>query len=439
MLFYAGLVVFMIPSLRRRLAPLFQTTRGASIESIDGLRGLMAIWVSLYHLVVMRVADFSATLKAMPFLMDGGIAVPVFCVISGFVVYNSMRHDLGRDGLRAYYIARLLRIYPVYAVVVLAHFIHAMMGLYPLIQADEPKLLRLLSELFLPVLFGGENFLVPQFWSLYVELSFYLALPFLVIVSGRNLFMVCLAATALFVLTGYGSTREFTLWKYFFMGIACCLAYDRVVALATGWQRGRRETAGLALFAAGFALLVAGIIWDLPSFVTGIYLPDYIENPAATVGSITRHVMIAAYEGAGSGHVMRYRDMVPPKLTFAHGYTLWVGLAAMLMILSTALSAWLARLFSLPVFKFLSAISYSAFAWHIFIYCIDLGFVLNSSTSMVVIEPPPIPGNDLVFAMGLVLPSLLGVSALSFLLIERPALLLRRHLGRRAKMADIVG
>lgn len=93
-------------------------------HSLDGLRGLMALWVYLNHLVGhcgLSNADLPSTLQ---FLRWGQYAVDIFIFMSGFVITALLVS--GKDSTYSAYISRrFFRLYPVYFVLLV---VYALLG-----------------------------------------------------------------------------------------------------------------------------------------------------------------------------------------------------------------------------------------------------------------------------------------------------------------------
>lgn len=106
-------------------------------RKIDGLRGLGALMVALNHsFMVLKVPeaadiwgknilefhDWSSKINQLLMLLgNGGLAVTLFFLISGLVLGNSLdRRGVDWRGLGKFYWRRIGRLYPIYAVMVLA-------------------------------------------------------------------------------------------------------------------------------------------------------------------------------------------------------------------------------------------------------------------------------------------------------------------------------
>jgi len=139
--------------------------------AIEFFRGVAAWMVLTSHYAVL----FGTEPNILNFLWTG---VDFFFVISGFVfgkiIYSS------NISLRAYAIRRLFRIYPLYFISLL---------LYLMLAAAHPdKLLFFIKHLFLLHTTHSTQeafFFNPAYWSLPVEMEFYLSVPLLAFLLSR--------------------------------------------------------------------------------------------------------------------------------------------------------------------------------------------------------------------------------------------------------------
>ncbi|HEY1861873.1 MAG TPA: acyltransferase [Gemmataceae bacterium] len=93
------------------------------IDSLTSLRGLLALWVAFYHFWKDAVALFPSADVATPVVAQGHFAVPVFFVLSGFVLAYNYASNLSALGAREYgrfLFLRAARIYPVHLACLLA-------------------------------------------------------------------------------------------------------------------------------------------------------------------------------------------------------------------------------------------------------------------------------------------------------------------------------
>ena len=121
-------------------------------ETLDGLRGVAAIAVVVFHL---------NGLKLEPNLVPHGyLAVDFFFVLSGFVVAYAYEEALRTSlSLRAFVIKRIIRLYPLAVLGAAIGFALLLLKwrLYPEKVDPLPRIILsgLLNDLMLPTLFGG--------------------------------------------------------------------------------------------------------------------------------------------------------------------------------------------------------------------------------------------------------------------------------------------
>lgn len=191
------------------------TSSGNFIPEIDGLRFIAIVSVVLFHLAGFLVAkdshlyldsiDYSLLKK---YLSHGDLGVPLFFVISGFVLGLPFAKWYIKKGkpvnLKSYFIRRLTRIEPPYIVALSGvAFIAILVGV-------QPNLKTALSH-YLASLFYIHNFIYPGFhiypsfigpaWSLEVEIQFYVLAPLLafVFLSGSVLIRRSLLVLVIFL------------------------------------------------------------------------------------------------------------------------------------------------------------------------------------------------------------------------------------------------
>ena len=212
-------------------------------ESIDGLRGFLAIGVFFTHVIATygyyahgRYSTFSPVHAVM-----GQVGVSIFFMITGFLFWRRALRAKGGLDARTLYLSRIRRLVPMYLVsVALALLVVAVMsGL----QLREP-LVPFLKELRTWLSFGFMNasdlngvkdahIINAVYWTLAYEWSFYLALPLLALFA-RGWAFVALAAATLF----FGIQAPITL--NFLAGALAAMAVER------GLLNGRLARAWLA-------------------------------------------------------------------------------------------------------------------------------------------------------------------------------------------------
>lgn len=150
---------------------------GGRLAALDGLRLLAALGVMAYHFLAMGTAWGRSTVGIFPTLhvpaSYGWLGVQLFFLISGFVICMSA---WGRS-LGQFFVSRVVRLYPAYWFGVLVtglvlltwHGVHAAPGL-----RDIMVNLTMLQE---PL---GRSDVDSVYWSLWIEVCFYLLFSFVV-------------------------------------------------------------------------------------------------------------------------------------------------------------------------------------------------------------------------------------------------------------------
>jgi hypothetical protein len=154
------------------------TARVGRIQSIDGLRGVAALLVVLFHLheAVSRSATDWLWLPIDWIARNGAKGVDIFFVISGFVIAMSVSKGARTVGYFGRFILRRsIRLDPPYWSAILLELVllYSTARLFPGHPATLPPRAQLLSHFFyLQDLLGYGN-IVLSFWTLCYEIQFY--------------------------------------------------------------------------------------------------------------------------------------------------------------------------------------------------------------------------------------------------------------------------
>lgn len=203
-----------------------------SLPALTGLRGLAALWVLVYHAWVYAVPQ--AILLPLPgedlrlhvFFSLGWSGVHVLFVLSGFLLtLPYARYNLGlgpRPVVGSYLRKRIARVFPAYY---LQLFVLVALGFYLTgeLLFGWDQLIQYLLMLFVPppVGVGSPYLLNGVWWTLPIELSFYLVLPVLsVLAAPRRLWLLlvfCFAASVgwrYFVVASVGGAGATPMMSY---------------------------------------------------------------------------------------------------------------------------------------------------------------------------------------------------------------------------------
>lgn len=173
---------------------------------IELARGVAALMVMLAHYAFM-ISDDRTVLS---YLWTG---VDLFFVISGFVFANVILS--GKLNIIPFLIRRIFRIYPLYLVALFAYFM--------LVITDSNAWSHLgLHLFFLHTLSTPSDafFLNPAFWSLPVEIEYYLVIPLLALFARQRYFLwFVFAVFILFKMFLVSETAHGVYDRYFLMQI----------------------------------------------------------------------------------------------------------------------------------------------------------------------------------------------------------------------------
>lgn len=271
------------------------------IPELESLRGLAILLVVAFHYFgILTGADGTGPETAFPIKIAaaGNSGVTLFFVLSGFLLcmpfIGALRQGTRVD-LARFYWARILRIVPLYYAAVLVAFI------------ATGKMAALKSLLFVPIGMGAFPYSVP-WWSLSVEVQFYVVLPWLMYLLtfrvGRFLFVLLLLgwlAAQVHVLYQPGHFSTYTRWEN--------SLFDRGGAFVVGglcaWYYqlpGFRKLAGRQwLVSAALVLILASLAWlfawyaEMGQRGAMMQMPMYHNYEAMLWGALILGIL--AYQG----------------------------------------------------------------------------------------------------------------------------------------------
>lgn len=391
---------------------------GRRLAGIEGLRGIAAISVLLYHLGLAASNQvLQGPVSLLLTILDQGLTL--FFVLSGFLLFRPFATTLmeGRPlpSIRRYARNRMLRIYPAYVVIFVvtalvfgAAFIKGSThGLGPdnIGRLTDPLQIAanlLLVQMLIPrfVMTG-----LPVSWSLTAEVCFYLVLAVLALVAAR--------------LIRKGARRSAVL-----IGLPSGLVAAGILLSVWGYQ----ATIGLSPLAAGefgfgqtwTAVLLRSVLGQADLFGYGMIAAVVVAVlHDRDIHRVTTRSKVALLVVAGLVELTGF-------LLFHPFLTNLSGIAAALVVLSVVLPSSrdgsanrVAKVLEWLPFRFTGLISYSIYLWHLPILLWLIGHHLlfgSNARSM--------PLNGL-----LVLAVTFPLSALTYYLVERPAMKLKKPTG----------
>jgi peptidoglycan/LPS O-acetylase OafA/YrhL len=160
------------------------------IESLDILRGLMALAVAVYHMSIWSRLFEAGTRANNAIAIFGNYGVEGFFVVSGFCFFHLYGESRwGSRELRRFHVKRFFRIAPLYYLAVALNLILQQ----PVGPAPTIRMLAENATLSFG-LFHPNHALVLGGWSIGIEYVFYLAFPLLALGTRRKLFLYLGAA-----------------------------------------------------------------------------------------------------------------------------------------------------------------------------------------------------------------------------------------------------
>ncbi|HEY9258980.1 acyltransferase [Chitinophaga sp.] len=177
-------------------------------EILDGLRGIAAISVVVFHFMEIVYSDYSKN-----FIGHGFLAVDFFFCLSGFVIAYAYDNRIVKMGVREFFISRVIRLHPLVvmgSVLGLLGFLWNPFGLSPQVLGFTQVAVIFLSSIFLiplPIMpdryFNLFSFNAPA-WSLFWEYVANIFYAFVLYkISRRYLVILAVIAAAALSFVAY--------------------------------------------------------------------------------------------------------------------------------------------------------------------------------------------------------------------------------------------
>jgi peptidoglycan/LPS O-acetylase OafA/YrhL len=384
------------------------TSSIAYIPQIDGLRAIAMLMVLVHHVVSIYLEDthrlgtqhlpddwnkIALLSPLVNWILNLGIGVPIFCVISGFVLTIPFARNYNRGTAPPkfwlYLLRRLIRMEPPYVVSMTFLFLMILMpwrmGLgyaKGMLHVFGPHYLASLAYLHAQI-YGTPSWISGVAWTLEIELQFYLLLPLI-----ARIFLI----------------RQATLRR-------CLIA---VMMLGSAY------VAQFVLPSLNNPRLTYSLLLQLHFFLAGMLLADiHLDPPRAWQLSPLRGDLVAAALTVLVIYVLHWQE----RLAWIQPFLI----AALFFAVFRA--KWFGRFFASPWLTIPGTFCYTVYLYHFFIATRVLPYTIR-------LFPPthPLLVDGLVQVL-LLLPPVLLVSSFFYVLVERPFVVLSHEVASRFKPA----
>jgi peptidoglycan/LPS O-acetylase OafA/YrhL len=367
----------------------------------DSLRAIAALSVLVFHLTT--VQGFGA---ARPYLLHLDVGVTVFFLISGFLLYRPFVkaniHAKERPEIHAYAWRRFLRIVPAYWVALTV--ISLWLGRDRLV-AGHGLTYYLFGQIYNPARFLGG---LGQAWTLCVEVTFYAFLPLWAALMARN----------------RPRSRRARIRREWYgllvlIGIA---VFVKLPGVVPGPTQGVRSSLPRFLdwFALGMGLAVASVVLE------GRELPRALR-PIERFPGLGLLFAAPFFVIAAQLHVRTITES-----TFAYHYLyalIAFGLVAP-MVIGNQEQGFLRKLLANRIMLWLGLVSYAVYLWHFAV----LTQLQEWGTPEAIAHSTGVP--EFTVWIVLTVAGTVVISWLSWIVVERPALRLKRDLPWRGTPAE---
>jgi peptidoglycan/LPS O-acetylase OafA/YrhL len=379
----AGCGATLAPVRRGAAEAVGRERRDGHLPALDGLRGVAILLVLVYH----TIAQFPLVgLWRPPVALArlGWMGVDIFFVLSGWLITRGLIAERGASGaLRAFYLRRALRIWPLYVLVVAMQCAIAFgfPAVLPL-EAEQfrravPWLLTHTTNIYfaLPSTSYRNAFGIGAFWSLGIEEQFYLVWPLLVLwCAPTRLATLCfslaglsLAARMVALALGVPPVATYMLPMYHLDGLALGAGLAALVMHRAAWSRLVDAVAPLAarpLRVSILAVAVAAVV-TLCDATAGPEAPAS-QTAGIALGSLLAAAIVVVVVGHGQSALAKILAARPLCAAGRVSYGLYL-LHGPVFYLADALMErwWPARPFALQVtLATVASVGLAALSWH---------------------------------------------------------------------------
>jgi peptidoglycan/LPS O-acetylase OafA/YrhL len=232
------------------------TTRRFYQPELDGLRFYAFLGVFICHTLPFEAAFYRSLHLPLPWVLGatvkaGAAGVDLFFALSAFLITSLLlkeREETGGISLKFFYLRRILRIWPLYFLVIALGIVLSHTMAHQSLPWYYVAGYLFFAGNWVHAVFGRPESIAFPLWTVSIEEQFYLIWPLMVkvferrglIVSGVILFLLATVCRVFFVLAGvsggyvyYGSTAR---CDSIALGILIALFADRLPKLASGMR-----------------------------------------------------------------------------------------------------------------------------------------------------------------------------------------------------------
>lgn len=318
-----------------------KSSTGSHFDFLDGLRGLAILMVVFYHTIYFNPQSGSFVQTIGRFIGAGWMGVPVFFVLSGFLISYPMFlrsfQNKTPASLREYALRRVAKIIPPFYLSLVVFAIW-----YSCLNHVPGAAMTALRWAFgIPNLALERTEFNGVYWSLIVEVQFYILLPVLFAVLGR---------------------LKYRLLGPFIFTVMLVVPW---LARCLNWQPGL-STSELNFLMARFPCKLDYFSWGVffAWLHAGNLFAQRTRERIAVLGIVGVCLLLALM--MAWAHLLRTQQIQDhPTFCYTNLFELGLGLAGFLMLfLIYDPSQWLTRILCLPWLRFTGIVSYEWFLFH---------------------------------------------------------------------------
>lgn len=389
--------------LQALLAAEKKTSTGHYLNNVTGLRAVAVLWVLIYHTWGVSAGPrvtiplpAGANLGLSSIFKMGFLGVDIFFVISGFLLtlpWLKPRQDSNFINLiRSFYTRRILRITPAYYTILLVMLYLSLFGFQKI-----PTTGNIVSHLFFLNDFLNQAIIRGVFWTLSVEMSFYLVLPLIMHTRKSKYWTITVGLMAVSAIV-----------------FRIVLIYQYHPEFNTGEAVNFNNVRYIHTLAGRFDEFAIGMVCAYLYHEKRI--PKNWGNALFTFGIVVLFVIVNIY--ARKGDILREAPI---------GYVIlptMIAIAAGLIISGAVVGGPLPnRILGSSTMIFIGTISYSVYLWHtIVLDALYQAELLNAVQGI----------TRLIYAFLYSVVPIILLSSISYWWIERPFLEIRHNLNNNA-------